>query len=47
MNKAYENMKKEAEIRAKTSGLSTAKYWFENDIDMEDADEMPKPHFRP
>lgn len=46
MNKAYEEMKKESSRRAQLSGLSTIKYWLENDVD-EGEDEMPKPHYRP
>ena len=37
----------EANRRARVSGVSTVKYWLENDIDMDDIEEMPKPHFRP
>ena len=37
----------EANRIAKVTGNSTAKYWMENDIDHEDIEEMPKPHYRP
>lgn len=36
----------EANRRAKISGNSTAKYWFENDIEIDES-EMPIPHYRP
>lgn len=39
-------MKVESERRAKATGNSTIKYWFENEVDLGD-DEMPKPHYRP
>ena len=32
---------------ARKSGLSTVKYWLENDVDVDDLDEMPKAHYRP
>jgi hypothetical protein len=37
----------EAQRRARISGCSTIKYWFENDIEPDDLDEMPKMHYRP
>jgi hypothetical protein len=36
----------EANRRARISGISTVKYWFENDIEI-DVSEMPIPHYRP
>ena len=39
--------KEESDRRARITGLSTIKYWIENDIEVGDLDEMPKPHFRP
>jgi ADP-ribosyl-[dinitrogen reductase] hydrolase len=36
----------EANRRARISGISTVKYWFENDIEIDD-NEMPIPHYRP
>jgi hypothetical protein len=36
----------EANRRARISGYSTVKYWFENDIEINDS-EMPIPHYRP
>ena len=44
---AYIKLRDEADRRAKISGLSTIKYWIENDIDIDDVNEMPKPHYRP
>lgn len=32
---------------ARKTGFSTIKYWLENDIDVDDLEEMPKPHYRP
>ena len=32
---------------ARKTGLSTIKYWLENDIDVDDVKEMPIPHYRP
>ena len=29
------------------TGISTIKYWIENDVEGDDLEEMPKPHFRP
>ena len=40
-------MSLEANRRARVTGFSTIKYWIENDIDAEDIQEMPKPHYRP
>jgi ADP-ribosylglycohydrolase len=37
----------EANRRARVSGNSTIKYWIENDIDIDNVDEMPIPHYRP
>jgi hypothetical protein len=39
--------KEESDRRARITGLSTIKYWIENDIEVGDLDEMPKPHYRP
>jgi hypothetical protein len=39
--------KEESDRRARKTGFSTIKYWIENDIEVGDLDEMPKPHYRP
>ncbi len=39
--------KEESDRRARKTGLSTIKFWIENDIEVEDLEEMPKPHYRP
>ena len=41
--------KEESDRRARKTGLSTLKYWIENDIEAsnDEADEMPIPHYRP
>lgn len=40
--------KEETDRRAKITGLSTIKYWIENDIEASEEDEeMPIPHYRP
>ena len=39
--------KEESDRRARKTGLSSIKYWIENDIEVGDLDEMPKPHYRP
>jgi ADP-ribosyl-[dinitrogen reductase] hydrolase len=45
---AYNSTFVESEARARVSGLSTIKYWIENDIEASnEADEMPVPHYRP
>jgi hypothetical protein len=44
---AYEKIQEEANRRARVSGFSTIKYWIENDVDVNDIDEMPKPNYRP
>ena len=46
-SEAYDKLKVEADRRAKVSGLSTIKYWIENDIDVDNIAEMPIPHYRP
>lgn len=43
----YEKLQEEADRMARKTGLSTVKYWLENDIDVGDLDEMPKAHYRP
>jgi len=43
----YEKLKEEADRMARITGLSTVKYWLENDIDVDDTEEMPKAHYRP
>ena len=40
-------MREEANRRASVTGFSRIKYWIENDIDADDIDEMPKPHYIP
>ena len=44
---AYTQCVEEANRRARISGNSTIKYWFENDIDSDDVEEMPKQHYKP
>lgn len=44
---AYEKIQEEASRRARVSGVSTVMYWIENDVDVNDIDEMPKPNYRP
>ena len=40
--------KEETDRRARITGLSTIKYWIENDIEASEEDEeMPIPHYRP
>ncbi len=43
----YEKLQEEADRMARKTGLSTVKYWLENDIDVNNLDEMPKAHYRP
>ncbi len=43
----YEKLQEEADRMARKTGLSTIKYWLENDIDVGNLDEMPKAHYRP
>jgi len=45
---AFYSTHEESEKRARASGLSTIKYWIENDIEVaNDTSEMPIPHYRP
>jgi hypothetical protein len=38
---------RESDRRARKTGFSTVKYWIENDVDVDDLEEMPKPNYRP
>jgi ADP-ribosylglycohydrolase len=45
---AFNLTKEESERRANITGLSTIKYWIENDIEASsETEEMPNPHYRP
>lgn len=45
---AFNLTKEESDRRARITGLSTIKYWIENDIEAShDDEEMPVPHYRP
>ena len=45
---AFKSTHEESENRARVTGLSTIKYWIDNDIEASnDTSEMPIPHYRP
>lgn len=44
---AYNKARDELERRSVLTGISSIKYWFENEIEIDDVDEMPKAHERP
>lgn len=44
---AYQKIRIESNRRARVSELSTIYYWIENDIEEDDIELMPKPHYRP
>ncbi len=43
---AYNRTLEESNRRARITGLSTIKYWMENEIEINDSD-LPIPHYRP
>jgi ADP-ribosyl-[dinitrogen reductase] hydrolase len=45
-SQAYNRTLEESDRRSKISGLSTIKYWIDNDIEINDSD-LPIPHYRP
>jgi hypothetical protein len=44
---AYTKVFSEADRRARMSGFSTVKFWFENDIESGAPEDMPIVHYRP